>query len=250
MTAASGGEPRKPSRFARLRRTLRELGPAAPWFALAVVGPLLGSVLVAATVDTWRPWFGTGFLSALTFLLAGAIAAGGCLLPTHVTSMVAGFLFGSTLGSLLAFLVALLAATFGFALWTRLVGERALRALAHSPRGLAVHRILLGASTARAVQVIALLRLSPVMPFAATNLLLAAFGVRARVFLLATILGITPRVLAGAWIGAGLAELDWNATSQPWLTVLAITATVAAVVVIGRLAARALRQAAATAQGS
>lgn len=233
-----------PSRFARIRRTLRELGPAAPWFALALVGPLLGSVLVAATVDTWRPWFLTGFGSALAFLLAGATAAGACLLPTHVTSIVAGFLFGSALGSLLAFLAALLAAAVGFLLWTPLVGKRALRALADSPRGLAVHRILLGAGTARAVQVIALLRLSPVMPFAATNLLLAAFGVRAKVFVLATVLGITPRVLAGAWIGAGLAELDWSATSQPWLTVLAIVATVTAVVVIGRLARRALRQAA------
>lgn len=243
-------EPPKPSRITRVRRTLRELGPAAPWFALAIVGPLLGSVLVAATVDTWRPWFGTGVGSALLFVLAGAIAAGACLLPTHVTSMVAGFVFGSTLGSLLAFLVVLLAAVLGFALWTPLVGERALRALAGSPRGLAVHQVLLCAGTTRAVQVIALLRLSPVMPFAATNLLLAAFGVRARVFLLATILGITPRVIAGALLGASLAELDWNAASPPWLTVLAITATVAAVVVIGRLAARALRQAAATAERS
>jgi uncharacterized membrane protein YdjX (TVP38/TMEM64 family) len=237
----------KSTRFTRWRHALRELGPAAPWFAVAMVGPLLGSVLVAANVDSWRPWFGTDLGSALLFLFAGAFAAGACLLPTHVTSMVAGFVFGSVAGSLLAFLVALLAAVFGYVLWTPLVGERALRALADSPRGLAVHRVLLGVSTARAVYVIALLRLSPLLPFAATNLLLAAFGVRAKVFLPATMLGITPRVIAGALIGAGLAELDWSAASSPWLTVLAIVATVAAVVVIGRLAARALRQAAALA---
>jgi uncharacterized membrane protein YdjX (TVP38/TMEM64 family) len=245
----SVADAQKPPRFARWRRTLRELGPAAPWFVVAIAGPLLGSVLVATTVDIWRPWFDGGLGSALAFLVAGAVAAGGCLLPTHVTSMVAGFVFGSSTGSVLAFLVAVLAAVFGYALWTPLVGERALRALADSPRGLAVHRVLLGAGSARAVQVIALLRLSPLLPFAATNLLLAAFGVRRPVFLLATMLGITPRVLAGALIGAGLAELDWNARSQPWLTVLAISATVAAVVVIGRLAARALRQAAAGAPG-
>ena len=238
-----------PRRFARWRHRLRELGPAAPWFVVAMVGPLLGSLLVAATVSTWRPWFGDDLGSAVAFVLAGAVAAGACLLPTHATSMVAGFVFGAGTGSLLAWLVALLAAVVGYSLWTPLVGERALRALADSPRGLAVHRALLGAGPLRAVQVIALLRLSPLLPFAATNLLLAAFGVRGSVFLLATMLGITPRVLAGAWIGANLQQLDWSAGSSPWTTGLAIAATVVAVVWIGRLAARALRTATADGAG-
>jgi uncharacterized membrane protein YdjX (TVP38/TMEM64 family) len=105
-----------------------------------------------------------------------------------------------------------------------------------------VHRALLGRGLLRTVWLIVLLRLSPVMPFAATNVLLAAFGVRPWTFLLATVVGTTPRAIGAALVGAELSELDWRAGGGAWSTWLAIAATVLAVVVVGRLARAALRR--------
>lgn len=221
---------------------LADLGPAAPLFVAAVLGPLLGAALLAATAPQWLPWFGPDVGSAVGFGLGAAVAAAACLLPTHATSLVAGYLFGAAAGAVVAWSVVLTAAALGYASLRPLVGERALQALAGSPRALALHRALLGAGFWRSASLIALVRLSPVLPFAATNLLLAAFGVRGGTFLLATVVGVTPRAVGAAWVGAGLSQLDWDAGSAPWTTVLTIVATVAALLVVGRIARGALRR--------
>jgi uncharacterized membrane protein YdjX (TVP38/TMEM64 family) len=229
-------------RLAHARRLLVELGPTGPLLVVATVGPVLGVLLLAATSAWWRPWFGHDVVSVVTFWLGGALAAAACLLPTHATSLLAGFLFGSALGSAVAWLVVLLGASLAFAVWQRWVGARAVQAMAGSPRALVVHRALLGRGLLRTVWLIVLLRLSPVMPFAATNVLLAAFGVRPWTFLLATVVGTTPRAIGAALVGAELSELDWRAGGGAWSTWLAIAATVLAVVVVGRLARAALRR--------
>ncbi|MBL9077760.1 MAG: VTT domain-containing protein [Planctomycetes bacterium] len=235
--------PSPPATFVtRVRRVLRDLGPTAPLLAVATALPLAGTVVLAATSAHWLPWFDGDLASVLGYWLGGAFAAAACLLPTHATSLLAGYLFGSALGAVVAWLVVVLAAAVAFAVWQRWVGTRAVQAIAGSPRALAVHRALLGRGLGRTVWVIALLRLSPVMPFAATNLLLAAFGVRALPFVLATVLGTTPRAVGAAVVGAGLAELDWGASGGAWTTWLAVGATVLAVVLIGRVARAALRR--------
>lgn len=227
----------------RLRQRLRAFGPAAPLLVAAMAVPLLGTAVLAATAPRWLPWVGDGPGSASCFVALGALATAGCLLPTHATSLLAGFLFGAGTGSLLAWLLIVIGAALGHTLFRRLVGERATRALADSPRALVVHRALLGRGFWRTVWLVALLRLSPVMPFGATNLLCSALGVGLPAVLVATMLGITPRAVGAAVIGAGLSELDWGAGGSVWSTGLAIVATVLAVVVIGRAARRALRQA-------
>lgn len=233
----------RPRPLARLGRTLRDLGPAAPLFALAVVGPVVGAAAVAATAALWLPWFGADVGSVVAYWLGGAALAAACLLPTHATSFCAGYLFGGALGALVAWLVVLLAAAVGFAVWHRLVGQRAVAAIASSPAALRVHAALLGRGCLRTTALITLLRLSPVLPFAATNLLMAAFGVRASAFLAATVVGITPRAIGVALVGAELSEFDWNAGGDRWSTLLAVAATLAAVVVVGRIARTALRNA-------
>jgi uncharacterized membrane protein YdjX (TVP38/TMEM64 family) len=65
--------------------------------------------------------------------------------------------------------------------------------------------------------------------------------VRGVVFFTATALGVTPRAIAVALIGAGLAELDMQRGGSQWLTVVAIVATVVMLVVVGRIAKAALR---------
>lgn len=225
-----------------MRQRLVELGPAGPLFFVAMVGPMLGAAVLVATTTTWLPRLLPDLATALGFVACGVVATAGCLLPTHATSLVAGFVFGAWLGPLLAWLVVLLAATFGFAALRALVGARILAAIGSSRRGTIVHRALLGRGFLRTAWLIALLRLSPLMPFAATNLLLAALGVHGRTFLLATVVGITPRAVAVALLGAGLSELDWEAEGSWGWTVFAVVTTLLVIVVIGRTARAALRR--------
>ena len=242
MTEPEPGSPSPaPPGRSRLRQVLADLGPAAPLLVVAVVGPLLGTAVVVGTTGHWLPWFGDDLGSLLTFVALGVTAAAGCLLPTHATSLLAGYLFGAGLGAFTAWLVVLLAATLGFALLRPLVGERAVRALAGSPRAMVVHRALFGRGFWRTVWIVALLRLSPVLPFAATNLVLAALGLRGPTFLVATVVGITPRALGVAWVGAELSDLDWQQGGSLASTAVAVGATLLVLVVIGRIARRALR---------
>jgi len=227
---------------ARLRRALLALGPTGPLLLVAMTIPLLGTVVFAATSSQWLPLFGSDVASLVTYCALGAVAAAACLLPTHATSLVAGFLFGAALGSFGALAVVVSGALLAFVMWQPFVGGRAVQALAKSPRAVVVHRALLDRSFLRTVWVIALLRLSPLVPFAATNILLAAFGVRGPAFFLATVLGTAPRAIGVAFVGSQLSELDWRAKGSAWQTWLAVGATVLAIAVVGRMARSALRR--------
>jgi uncharacterized membrane protein YdjX (TVP38/TMEM64 family) len=225
----------------RLRRCSSAFGGALPWVLAATGGPLLGVVVLAATAGRWLPIFGADIASAALFVALGSFAAAACLLPTHATSLVAGFVFGPLYGPLLAWLVILLAATAGYLGLRTLVGERAVAALARAPRAAAVHAALFGAGARRSFALVALLRLSPLLPFGVTNVLLAAVRLPLRVFVPATLAGITPRAAGVALLGAELQALDLSAGPGAWWTVLAIVATVVVLWQIGRLARTALR---------
>lgn len=226
----------------RARATAVALGPAGPLLVVAAVGPVLGVAALAASSEAWLPSL-QAVGGAAWFLGLATLSIAFCLLPSHATSLVAGFVFGGPQGSLLAMLSVVAAAWLGFAVLRRCVGPRVLDAVAASERAVKVHRALLERGPGRALTLIALLRLSPILPFAATNLLLASLGVRASVFLAASAIGLAPRVLGVAWVGAGLGELDWRAEGGTWLLVLAIVATLAAVWIVGRAARAALARA-------
>lgn len=225
-----------------LYRPLRPLGPAGPLALAATIGPVLGVAVLIATAQRWLPLLDDGPTSALVYVPLAATAAAACLLPTHATSLLAGFVFGRGTGALVAWLVVVLGALLGHLLWRLLIGAATLRAIARSPRARRIHRELLGRGFWQSAWLITLLRLSPVMPFAATNLVFAALGLGLRTFLVATAVGITPRAVGAALIGAELSALDWNARGGGWLTALSIAATVLVLWVVGRAARAALRQ--------
>lgn len=242
MTSGPEPTPRR-GLIARARAAWRGLGPAGPLLLLATGGPLLGLAVSIAAVGLWLPWFEeAGFVEAVTFTALGVVVAGGCLLPTHATSLLAGYLFGAAWGTVLGFLVVVVAAALGYALFSRLVGRRVLDAIASSDDARRVHAALLGRGFGRTVWLVALLRLSPLMPFAATNVLMAALGVRPAMFLCATALGIAPRAIGVALVGAQLSELDWRAGGGAWSTALAVVATLLVVWWVGKAAGRALRR--------
>jgi uncharacterized membrane protein YdjX (TVP38/TMEM64 family) len=227
--------------WAKARATVRKLGPAGPWLLVATAGPLLGLAALTATHESWLPWFGSGLDAVLLFWAVAAVLAAICLVPTQVTSLLAGYLFGALVGTAVGMLVVMVAAAIGFGLWSRVLGSQVLDAIARSAKAERVHRALLGRGFWRTTWLIALLRLSPVMPFAATNLVMAAFGVRIWSFLVASTIGVAPRSIAVSLIGAELSELDWRTGGSTWSTAIAVLATVAVIVIISRLARQALR---------
>lgn len=225
-----------------MRGVVRGLGPAGPWLLFAGGGPLLGFFICTVTYETWLPWFGLDATSVLVFGVSGSVLAALCLIPTQATSLMAGYLFGPWPGTLIAFAIALVAALIGFGLWSRVVGSRVLDAIGQSEDAQKVHRALLGRGFWRTVWLIALVRLSPIMPFAGTNLLVASFGVGVRAFVCATVIGVAPRLVAVALVGSELSEFAWGAGGDRWLTVLALAATLLVLAMISLTARKALRE--------
>lgn len=229
-------------RVATLATSVRELGALGPLAIFLVVGPAVGAVALAATAELWLdPARAAGDLAIPIYVGASVVLAGLSLVPTHASSLVGGLLFGAVTGSLLALASVLGAAALGFAVLRRLVGDRAIRQLAHRERAAAVHRELLQRGHGRTVGLIVLVRLSPVMPFAGTNLLMAAARVRLAPFLVGSMLGIAPRVVVVAVAGAGLSSLDPSQGGSRGLLFVGVVATVAALAVVQRLARRAVR---------
>jgi uncharacterized membrane protein YdjX (TVP38/TMEM64 family) len=138
-------------------------------------------------------------IAALAVFAVLYIAAVGLSIPgALVLTVMAGFLFGPLLGGAVSMASATAGATLLFLVARGSLGEamrqRAgprLQGLAEGFRRDAFHYLLF-------------LRLVPVAPFWLVNLAPAFLGVRPRVFVAATALGILPATFAFAMLGAGL----------------------------------------------
>jgi uncharacterized membrane protein YdjX (TVP38/TMEM64 family) len=225
----------------KLAAMVRGLGVAGPGLLVATVGPVFGVVVLASTTEVWLPWFSPGLWSQACFLGLGAILAAFCLVPTHATSVLAGYLFGVSHGIAISYLLVLIAGSIGFTCWGWLAGGQLLNSIASNLKAKRVHAALLGRGYWRSTWLISLLRISPVMPFAATNILLASLAVRFGTFLSATMIGVTPRCVGAAIVGAELSQIDWQAKSSVWYSTVAIVSTIVMLLAVGRIARAALR---------
>jgi len=227
--------------FRSLRDTALRFGAAGPVALFTGLGPLVGAIVLTATAPVWLEWFlASGATGIAIFLVLTAVLAGMSLMPTHASSLLGGMAFGFGLGSVLALLGVALAAVLGFVTLRYFLREKVVEALAHHPRAEAVHRELDQGHGLRTFALLVLIRLSPVVPFAATNLLMSTTGVRLAPYLVGSMLGLAPRVIAVVWIGSSLTELDLSQTADRRLLAIGIAATVAALFVLGRASRRGL----------
>ncbi|MEM7710062.1 MAG: TVP38/TMEM64 family protein [Pseudomonadota bacterium] len=90
---------------------------------------------------------------------------------------------------------------------------------------------------------VALLRLTPILPFTAQNWLLGLTAIRLKPYVLATIVGLAPGTLAMVWIGemGGLASLGATRT-RLWLGLAGLAAFGVLVIWLGRVATRELER--------
>lgn len=212
------------------------LGPLAPLMLFSVLAPGLGALALIGTSTTWYPLLSALGLEKLpVYLVLGVLLAGLSLVPTHAVSLVGGMVFGVILGPTYALLAVVGASYLSYVVIRSLVKDTSYQALLRQPKAEKIYQELMVKSGYRAVLFIALIRLSPVMPFAATNVILAAAKVKASYYIIGSLIGLAPRIILVAAAGAGLSELDLSQGSHVGLAVLGVASTIVLAAYVGRV---------------
>jgi uncharacterized membrane protein YdjX (TVP38/TMEM64 family) len=142
-----------------------------------------------------------GLLAAVLFVLVYAAATGLSLPGAAILTMTSGFLFGTLAGTVIAVCGATLGATIVF-----LAARTAFGGVLRARAGPFIRKLEAGFS-ANALSYLLVLRLVPLFPFFAVNLVPAFLGVRLPVFVLGTFVGIIPGGFVYAGLGSGIGAL-------------------------------------------
>jgi uncharacterized membrane protein YdjX (TVP38/TMEM64 family) len=241
--ASENGASVAPGRSGRLRgirNFVKRLGPAGPLAVVATVLPPVGAVCLLGLVALHAPSLREHAWAPVACVLGFALLGGICVLPTYAFSVAVGWSFGFAVGFPTAAAGHVAAALVGAEIARHVSGGRLIALIDERPSWRAVHHALLGSSRRRAAWIILLLRLSPVPPFALTNLILGAAHVKRGRFLVGTTIGMIPHALVMVLAAHGLRHLNFKAAEQPWLIGVGIVALLVVVSVFGRVARRAL----------
>ena len=209
---------------------------------LSLVFPLIGAGLLV------------GFLQDLTalreyagdpkfigcFILAATILVGTSLIPTHILALTGGWLFGFKLGLFYSFSGISLAAITGFFISRWLCCEKLSIHLEQFERFQVTLNHLKKKPLGTLWGLISLIRLSPVIPFAMTNVMLASLKIPFHSFFAGTLLGMLPRTALMVFAGAGLHKLDFNQKSGVQGLIIGLVGTIALLYLISRVAKKAL----------
>jgi uncharacterized membrane protein YdjX (TVP38/TMEM64 family) len=229
-------EPTKP------RDVLKKLGPAGAlgiaWLAL----PPLCSVMLFAYSRTISEWFRShGDVRGIAlFVGAFVLLAGLGLLPTYAQAILAGFAFGQTNGFLAALAGFAGASLIGYLVARTVSQGRVLEVIASNPKAQAVADALMHREAWRTLGIVALLRLPPNSPFAISNLVMASVRIPLPIFLVGTVIGMSPRTFVAVYFGSQL-QVWTGKESPPWAVVVGgAVVTLVAMAVIGVIANQAL----------
>ena len=202
---------------------------------------------VASWLVTVVEWI-RGQGPAGTALFAAAyVAAAVLLLPGSVLTIGAGFAYGPLWGFVLISPVSVLAATTAFLLGRTIARDWITRRLGQDPR-LAAIDAAVGQS---GFKIVLLLRLSPLFPFNVLNYTLGLTRVRLRDFVLGSWIGMLPGTALYVYIGSLVTSASELASdTHPSagvegrvLLVVGLVATLAVVVLVTRIARKALKHA-------
>jgi uncharacterized membrane protein YdjX (TVP38/TMEM64 family) len=184
------------------RRDPRVIGTAllaVAWFTL----PLGFSVLMFAYLGEATEWFrAQGQAGVAIAMVAFAVCAGIGLLPTYAQAVLAGWIFGFATGVPVSVVGYVGGALLGWGLSSAVAGDAIRARIDVHPKWRVVRSALVDASAARTAGLVALLRFPPNSPFAFTNLVLAATGVRFWPMMAGSVAGMLPRTAVAVWVGA------------------------------------------------
>ncbi|MFV0387384.1 MAG: TVP38/TMEM64 family protein [Pyrinomonadaceae bacterium] len=211
------------------------------WSAYSLIMPMIGFFLCIGIVYNVSPWLAAHkTLGIPIFIACVSVFSGVAILPTSIVALSSGWSFGFLFGLLTMLLSIAGAVTFSFFLARRLGGKQFESFYEKKPKLNAIHQAILFGKPLKVIFIVMLLRLSPAMPFAMTNFMLAASGISLGSFLLGTLLGYLPRMAAMVFVGASLTQIDVNNLDKSWLVLLGIVATLLVIVVIALISKKAL----------
>jgi uncharacterized membrane protein YdjX (TVP38/TMEM64 family) len=169
--------------------------------------------------------------------VAAYIVAGLLLLPEAAFTIAAGALFGMFWGTLIAWASANVTAALAFFAARTALRERVERLAENNKWMKAVNHAL----PKEGWKVVALARLSPLLPFGAQNYFFGVTKVRRRDYLLATAIAILPGTVVYAFLGAtGRALMDGGDALRWTMLAIGIIASIALTIFLGRLAKKRL----------
>lgn len=222
------------------RDLLRRIGPAGPLALVASTLPAIGGFLLLATLKNFAPWLASHDGAGIAIYIAGfAVLAGLALLPTYAQAVLGGWAFGALVGSGAAMAGFGGAALLGYAVARRASGERVVDLISSKPKWKAVHDALVHSGFWKTLLIVTLVRL-PSSPFALTNLVMAATRVSLPAYVIGTLVGMAPRTIVAAVIGAHMSELDFGQAKNIWLVVIGVVGILIVFAIIGHIANNAI----------
>jgi len=213
------------------------------WIAAAVVVAALGAFALwhFAPKADWtglvEEWVDRSGAFGVVVFAAIYVVATLLLLPSAVLNIAAGALFGLAWGVGAVMAASMLAAFIAFEIARHLLRERIKAHYTRKGMPAAIDKAL----RSEGWKAVALLRLSPVVPFAVKNYLFGVSRVHMRDYLIGTFLGKLPGAIVLAALGTtGRAALDLDGPERWGLISAGIAATVLVSWLVGRTARRRL----------
>lgn len=209
---------------------------------LAAVFLILQSIPLSEIRGPLADWVNSqGWAGPLIFGLIYFLAAV-LLLPASVFTVLAGGIFGLATGFAIVITAASLAAAVSFLLARTLLRSRIEKLAQRSPRFAAIDQAIHDGGW----RIVALLRLSPVVPFGLQNYFYGLTGIRFWPCVLTSAVGIVPGTFLYVYLGtiAGVAlDPNRNRSAAEWaLLIVGLLATLAATWFITKLAQARLAQ--------
>jgi uncharacterized membrane protein YdjX (TVP38/TMEM64 family) len=212
---------------------------AAMLLALRLL-PLKDYVLMGLQWTQKLGFWGTFFMAA--FYIVACVL----LLPGGIITLAAGFLFGVVTGTITVSIGSTLGASAAFLVGRTFARDWVQRKVSGSLKFEAIDR----AVSEQGFKIVLLTRLSPIFPFNIQNYAYGLTGVKLWKYALASWIGMLPGTVAYVYIGSGLrslAEVAAGQTEGGWVQRVffwgGMVATVVVMVVVTRIAQKALKQA-------
>lgn len=223
---------------------MKTLGPAGVLAIIAATLPALSSIVLYVYLPTTADWLRSRHEAGLAiFVLGFALLAGLAIMPTYIQAALGGYAFGVWAGAPAGMAGIVLASVLGYEIAARVGRGRVDLLMERRPQWRAVRDALLGPRRGfgASLWTVILLRL-PATPFAAVNLVLGSVGVPRGAVLLGTLVGMAPRSILAAALGAGVQQaFSKDAVAGPkWVIWVVAGVTAGVVLYLGHVGNKAI----------
>ena len=206
-----------PKQPLNLQRTARRMWTPRTVLAVAGTAAALAGLALAWQTTSLRDFTDVGYVSTVIaqyshsafaplFAVAAFVLGGLVLFPVVVLIAATAAALGPWIGALSA-TAGVLASSLLLFMIGRFLGHKRLQSLLGA-RALRVQRRIVG----KGVVAVAMIRMVPVAPFSLVNVLAGASQLRLTDFLVGTLLGMAPGIIAMAALGAQIADFAKNAS--------------------------------------